>query len=422
MSVSLTLESASAASGAECGEAPVPRDLALLPVHHQAGECAGPVQGPGLAPHGAHLHQRARVRGAGQHPPGPGPRHSAPPIRGRRGGRGHPVRHLLPHGAGQDAAAAAGRGCGARLQGLAGLPGADLPARGPARRAPRAAVHAAARDAQLRRLLPHLRRADARAGLRARRPAAGAQAAAGGRHVGHRVLAVHLPRGRGQVAAAGGRAARRPALPRHPGLRAPELPRRGLARLHAGPGLHAAACLPGQRRHLRHRHRGALVRAGPGGRDRGRGCARRPRGARPGPALQPVTPARPPPPHCHFSETRRGRPSAPQPVARLRCMAADSIRPAFSSAHQLGDLGHELHSRGLSILGYGRGTDPHAHSVPSRRSQVMPVQRLRRRSAPGLFGGIFWKPSQTLQSHPLPGILATTVVRLPCRLAPRGLW
>ena len=34
-----------AASGPECGEAPIPRDLALLPGHHQAGEreCLGAV-------------------------------------------------------------------------------------------------------------------------------------------------------------------------------------------------------------------------------------------------------------------------------------------------------------------------------------------------------------------------------------------
>uniref|UniRef100_G1LXB2 Solute carrier family 25 member 29 n=1 Tax=Ailuropoda melanoleuca TaxID=9646 RepID=G1LXB2_AILME len=134
-----------AASGPERGEASVPRDLALLPVNHQAGECAGPVQGPGLAPHGAHLHQRAGVRRAGQHPAGAGPRHTAEPVLGRRGGRRHPVRHLLPHGAGQDAATAAGRGAGAHLPRLAALPGADLPARGLARRQPRHGVHAAAR-------------------------------------------------------------------------------------------------------------------------------------------------------------------------------------------------------------------------------------------------------------------------------------
>ncbi|XP_021535370.1 mitochondrial basic amino acids transporter isoform X1 [Neomonachus schauinslandi] len=180
---------------------------------------------------------------------------------------------------------------GAHLPRLAGLPGADLPARGPARRQPGHDVHAAARDAQLRRLLPVLRRADARARLRARRPAARAQAAAGGRHVGHPVLAVHLPRGRGQVAAAGRRAAGRPALRRLRGLRAPELPRRGLARVHARAGLHAAARLPRQRRHLRHRHRGAHVRARPRGPARRRGRARRRVGAQPGPALQPVRPA-----------------------------------------------------------------------------------------------------------------------------------
>ncbi|XP_032143300.1 mitochondrial basic amino acids transporter isoform X1 [Sapajus apella] len=288
MGVSLTLESASAASGPECGQASVPRDLALLQVHYQARERAGPVQGPGLAAHGAHLHQRAGVRGAGQHPPGPGPRLAAEPVPGgRRSGR-HSVRHLLPHGAGQDAAAAAGHGPGARLQGLAGLPGADLRKRGAARRQPGHGVHAAARDAQLRRLLPHLRRAHAGTGLRAGRPPAGAQAAAGGRHVGHRVLALHLPLGRGQIAAAGGRAAGRPALPRHPGLHAPELPRRGLARLHAGTGVHAAARLPRQRRHFRHRHCGAHLCAWRGGQARGRGCARCPCGTRPGAALQPV--------------------------------------------------------------------------------------------------------------------------------------
>ncbi|EAW81693.1 solute carrier family 25, member 29, isoform CRA_b, partial [Homo sapiens] len=115
MGVSLTLESASTASGPERGEASVPRDVALLQVHHQARERAGPVQGPGLAAHGAHLHQRAGVRGAGQHPPGPGPRLAPQPVPGRCGGGRHPVRHLLPHGAGQDAAAAAGRGPSAHL-------------------------------------------------------------------------------------------------------------------------------------------------------------------------------------------------------------------------------------------------------------------------------------------------------------------
>uniref|UniRef100_A0A8C5XT79 Solute carrier family 25 member 29 n=1 Tax=Microcebus murinus TaxID=30608 RepID=A0A8C5XT79_MICMU len=134
-----------AAAGPERGEAPVPRHPALLPLHRQAGERAGPVQGPGLAPHGAHLHQRAGVRRAGQHPAGAGPRLAAQPVPGGRGGGRHPVRHLLPHGAGQDAAAAAGRGRGARLPGLPGLPGADLPARGRARRQPRHAGHAAAR-------------------------------------------------------------------------------------------------------------------------------------------------------------------------------------------------------------------------------------------------------------------------------------
>uniref|UniRef100_A0A8C0PT82 Solute carrier family 25 member 29 n=2 Tax=Canis lupus familiaris TaxID=9615 RepID=A0A8C0PT82_CANLF len=134
-----------AAAGAERGEASVPGDPALLPVHHQAGERAGPVQGPGLAAPGAHVHQRAGVRRAGQHPAGAGPRLAAEPVRGGRGGGRHPVRHLLPHGAGQDAAAAAGRGRGARLPGLAALPGAHLPARGPARREPGHGLHAAAR-------------------------------------------------------------------------------------------------------------------------------------------------------------------------------------------------------------------------------------------------------------------------------------
>uniref|UniRef100_A0A3Q2H8N5 Solute carrier family 25 member 29 n=1 Tax=Equus caballus TaxID=9796 RepID=A0A3Q2H8N5_HORSE len=134
-----------AASGPEHGEAPVPRDFALLPIHHQTGERAGPVQGPGLAPHGAHLHQCAGVRRAGEHPPGPGPRLAAQPVPGGRGGGRHPVRHLLPDGAGQDAAAAAGRGPGAHLPGLAGLPGTDLPAGGAARRQPGHGVHAAAR-------------------------------------------------------------------------------------------------------------------------------------------------------------------------------------------------------------------------------------------------------------------------------------
>ncbi|KAF6352432.1 solute carrier family 25 member 29 [Rhinolophus ferrumequinum] len=145
-----------AASGPEHGKAPVPRDLALLPVHHQAGERAGPVQGPGLATHGAHLHQRAGVRRARQHAAGSGPRLAAEPVPGGLGGGRHPVRHLLPHGAGQDAAAAAGRGPGPHLPGLSGLSGADLPVRRPARRQPGHGVHAAARDAQLRRLLPHL--------------------------------------------------------------------------------------------------------------------------------------------------------------------------------------------------------------------------------------------------------------------------
>uniref|UniRef100_A0A2I3MZY6 Solute carrier family 25 member 29 n=1 Tax=Papio anubis TaxID=9555 RepID=A0A2I3MZY6_PAPAN len=134
-----------AASGPERGEASVPWDVALLQVHHQARECAGSVQGPGLAAHGAHLHQRAGVRGTGQHPPGPGPRLASQPVPGRRSGGRHPVRHLLPHGAGQDAAAAAGRGPGTHLQGLAGLPRADLRARGSAWRQPGHGVHAAAR-------------------------------------------------------------------------------------------------------------------------------------------------------------------------------------------------------------------------------------------------------------------------------------
>uniref|UniRef100_A0A8C8WXZ5 Solute carrier family 25 member 29 n=1 Tax=Panthera leo TaxID=9689 RepID=A0A8C8WXZ5_PANLE len=134
-----------AAAGPEHGEASVPRDPALLPVHRQAGECVGPVQGPGLAPHGAHVHQRAGVRRAGQHPAGAGPRHAAEPVPGRRGGGRHPVRHLLPHGAGQDAAAAAGRGPGPHLPRLAALPGAHLPAGGPARRQPGHGLHPAAR-------------------------------------------------------------------------------------------------------------------------------------------------------------------------------------------------------------------------------------------------------------------------------------
>uniref|UniRef100_A0A8C3VXC5 Solute carrier family 25 member 29 n=1 Tax=Catagonus wagneri TaxID=51154 RepID=A0A8C3VXC5_9CETA len=134
-----------AAPGPERGEAPVPRDLALLPGHHQAGECAGPVQGPGLPAHGADLHQRAGVRRAGQHAPSPGPGLAAEPVPGGRSGGRHPVRGLLPHGAGQDAAAAAGRGAGPHLPRLPGLPGADLPARGPARRQPGHGLHAAAR-------------------------------------------------------------------------------------------------------------------------------------------------------------------------------------------------------------------------------------------------------------------------------------
>uniref|UniRef100_A0A8C6CVJ9 Solute carrier family 25 member 29 n=1 Tax=Moschus moschiferus TaxID=68415 RepID=A0A8C6CVJ9_MOSMO len=134
-----------AASGPECGQAPIPRDPALLPGHHQAGERAGPVPRPGVAAPGADLHQRAGVRRARQHPAGAGPRLAAEPVPGGRGGRGHPVRHLLPHGAGQDAAAAAGGGPGAHLPRAPGLPGADLPAGGPARRQPGHGVHAAAR-------------------------------------------------------------------------------------------------------------------------------------------------------------------------------------------------------------------------------------------------------------------------------------
>uniref|UniRef100_A0A8C9DYV4 Solute carrier family 25 member 29 n=1 Tax=Phocoena sinus TaxID=42100 RepID=A0A8C9DYV4_PHOSS len=134
-----------AAPGPEHGEAPVPRDRALLPSHHQAGRRAGPVPRPGLAPPGAHLHQRAGVRRAGQHPPGPGPGLAAEPVPGGRGGGRHPVCHLLPHGAGQDAAAAAGGGAGPRLPRAPGLPGAGLPAGGPARRQPGHGVHAAAR-------------------------------------------------------------------------------------------------------------------------------------------------------------------------------------------------------------------------------------------------------------------------------------
>uniref|UniRef100_A0A8D2AE68 Solute carrier family 25 member 29 n=1 Tax=Sciurus vulgaris TaxID=55149 RepID=A0A8D2AE68_SCIVU len=133
-----------AAAGAECGEAPVPRDPALLPVHRQAGKCARPVQGPGLAAHGAHLHQCAGVRGTGKHPPGPGPGLATEPVPGRRCCGCHPVCHLLPHGAGQDTAAAAGRGPGPHLQGLPGLPGADLPPRGCAWHQPGHGVHTAA--------------------------------------------------------------------------------------------------------------------------------------------------------------------------------------------------------------------------------------------------------------------------------------
>lgn len=45
--------SSGAAAGPERGEAPVPRDLALLPVHHQAGEREWP--GPEAVGVGNHL-------------------------------------------------------------------------------------------------------------------------------------------------------------------------------------------------------------------------------------------------------------------------------------------------------------------------------------------------------------------------------
>ncbi|CAK7315559.1 Mitochondrial basic amino acids transporter [Vulpes lagopus] len=48
----------------------------------QESVSAGPVQGPGLAAPGAHVHQRAGVRRAGQHPAGAGPRLAAEPVRG----------------------------------------------------------------------------------------------------------------------------------------------------------------------------------------------------------------------------------------------------------------------------------------------------------------------------------------------------
>ena len=98
------------------------------------------VQGHWLPHDGSHLHQCRGVWRPGQRHATAGERHPPEPVPRGFSGRRHPVRHLLPHGAGQDAHADAGHGREEvqeeALQELVGLPAANLQQGGPEGREP----------------------------------------------------------------------------------------------------------------------------------------------------------------------------------------------------------------------------------------------------------------------------------------------
>ena len=256
------------------------------------------VQGHRISHDGPHLHQRHRLWRPGTHFAAPGPGHARPPVPGGCGCGHHPVRHLLPHGAGQDTHADAGHGReevqAEALQELCGLPTAHLQPGGRARHQPRDGDHPHPRDTRLRRLLPDLRRPHALAGLRAGRLLHDSQAAVRRGHVGHRLLALHLPGRRHQVAPAGGRRGRGQPVQWHRGLRAAERAEGGLAGVHARPHLHAAARLSRQCRNLRDRDSVPPVYAGRRRWQRLRACSQEPpAAAAAAPGLQPVNLAPP---------------------------------------------------------------------------------------------------------------------------------
>ncbi|CAG01824.1 unnamed protein product, partial [Tetraodon nigroviridis] len=293
-------------AGPEHRQASLSWDVSLFPVYRSPGVDAGSLQRHRIAHDGPNVHQRHRVRRAGERHAAAGEGHSHQPVPGRRGRGSHPVRHLLPHGTGQNPHADAGnRGEEVHqeaLQELPGLPDAHLQAGGCAGGEQRHGDHADPGDPRLRLLLLDLRRADAQPGLRLRRPLHDPQAALRGRHGGDRLLAVHVPRGRDQVPTSGGRRGRSQPVQRHRRLRAAERGAGGLHGVHTRPHLHAAAGLPRQRRHLRHRHPGAHVRQrGAAGAHKLRGgAAAEPPRADAAAAFQPVTSAGFKPQPGHF--------------------------------------------------------------------------------------------------------------------------